>query len=105
MFSVTFIFQKREYDADFHALNDAVDAVAKANSGYIGKEYWQSPDGQTHAAVYYWKTLEELREFSRAPVHLEAKSRYSEWYRAYHIVVAEVVRAYGDGNLDHPTRT
>jgi heme-degrading monooxygenase HmoA len=104
LYSVTFIFQKRQYDADFHALNDAVDGIAKANSGYIGKEYWQSPDGKTLAAVYYWKTLEELREFSRSPVHLEAKSRYAEWYSGYHIVVAQVMRAYGDGNLEHPTK-
>ena len=104
MYSVTFLFQKRQYDADFHTLKDAVDAVAKANRGYVGKEYWQSPDGQTLAAVYYWKTLEELREFSRDPVHLEAKSRYAEWYRGYHVIVAQVVRAYGDDTLEHPTR-
>ena len=100
---MTFIFQKRQYDDDFHELNDAVDGIAKATSGYIGKEYWQSPDGQTLAAVYYWKTLEELREFSRSPVHLEAKRRYAEWYLGYHVVVAQVVRVYGDGNLEHPT--
>jgi heme-degrading monooxygenase HmoA len=104
VYSITFLFQKREYDSDFHTLNDAVDEIAKANPGYIGKEYWQSPGGETLAAVYYWKTLEQLREFSRSPVHLEAKSRYAEWYRGYHVVVAQVVRTYGDGNLDHPTR-
>jgi hypothetical protein len=52
-------------------------------------------------ATYYWQSLEALRAFSGHPDHLAAKRDYRRWYRGYHIVIAEIVRSYGDGNLAH----
>ena len=31
------------------------------------------------------------------PDHLAAKARYREWYDGYRVLVAEVLRDYGDG--------
>ena len=47
--------------------------------------------------------LEALREFSAHPSHLEAKRQYQRWYRGYHIVIAEIVRSYGDDAIEHFT--
>jgi len=103
MYSVSFIFEPGGYDARFHELNALIDAAARASAGYIGTESWRSADGKRANATYYWSSLEELREFASHPQHVEAKRQYQRWYRGYHIVIAQVVRSYGDGNLSHFT--
>jgi heme-degrading monooxygenase HmoA len=102
MYSAAFIFEPGIYDARFHELNALIEAAARATPGYVGAESWRSADGGRSNATYYWESLEALRAFSRHPQHIEAKREYSKWYRGYHIVVAEVIRAYGDG-LEHFT--
>jgi heme-degrading monooxygenase HmoA len=103
MYSVSFIFEPGTYDARFHELNALIDAAARANAGYIGSESWRSADGKRANATYYWTSLEALREFSSHSQHLEAKRQYKNWYLGYHIVIAEVLRSYGDGTFDHFT--
>ena len=103
MYCASFIFQPGEYDEEFHRLNDLIDAAALATEGYIGAESWHSGDGKTINATYYWESQEALRTFSRHPKHLEAKRQYQRWYKTYHIVVAEVLRSYGDGGFPHFT--
>jgi heme-degrading monooxygenase HmoA len=104
MYSASFIWEPGEYDADFHRLNGLIDEVARALPGFLGSESWQSADGTRRNAVYYWTDLESLQEFSSHPTHLEAKRQYDRWYRGYHIVVAQVIRAYGDGAFPHITQ-
>lgn len=54
-------------------------------------------------ATYYWETLEALRIFSTHPRHMEAKSQYRKWYHGIHVVISQVVKAYGDGAFEHLT--
>ena len=103
MYSAAFIFRPGNYDDEFHRLNALIDEAANATPGYLGAETWQSADGKTLNATYYWETLDALKAFSRNPHHLEAKKQYARWYEGYHIVVSEVVRAYGDGAIAHLT--
>ncbi|MGB5245981.1 MAG: DUF4188 domain-containing protein [Woeseia sp.] len=103
MFSAAFIFEPGDYDAEFHRLNDLIDAAARSNPGFIGTESWQSADGRRRNATYYWHTLESLKEFSNHVRHLEAKKQYRNWYKGYQIVVSEVIRSYGDGRIEHLT--
>ena len=102
MFSAAFIFEPGEYDAEFHRLNALIDAVAQANAGYLGRESWAASEGTRRNVTYYWRDLDSLHAFARDPAHLEAKRQYARWYRGYHIVIAEVVRAYGDSAFAHP---
>ena len=101
MYTSAFTFAKREYDDEFHRLNALIDAVAQANPGYLGRESWQAVEGTCRNVTYYWRDLESLHAVSRDPAHREAKRQYERWYRGYHIVIAEVVRAYGDGGFAH----
>lgn len=103
MYSVAFLYEPGEYDADFHRLNAAIDAVARASPGFVGAESWQATEGARRNATYYWRDLDSLRAFSLHPAHLEAKRQYARWYRGYHIVVCEVLRSYGDGGFAHFT--
>ena len=103
VYSAAFIFEPGDYDERFHELNDLIDEAANATDGFLGAESWYSKDGATINATYYWSTLDALATFSRHPKHLEAKREYQRWYKAYHVVVSQVLRAYGDGRLEHIT--
>ena len=103
MYSAAFIYQAGEYDADFHALNDAINQIARGSSGFLGSESWVSADGVTRNVTYYWADLETLQAFSKHPKHLEAKRQYGRWYSGFHVVVSQVIRAYGDGGVRHIT--
>ena len=103
MYSATFMWEPGEYDDEFHRLNEIIDAVACSLPGFVGVDGWQSADGKRRSAVYYWDSLDTLESFSRHPAHLEAKKQYSRWYNGYHVVVAKVLRSYGDGAFDHVT--
>ena len=103
MYSATFTWEPGEYDDEFHRLNKIIDDVAQSLDGYLGVESWQSVKGPGRSAVYYWDSLDTLKTFSQHPAHLEAKRQYSRWYKGYHIVIAEVIRSYGDGAFDHVT--
>jgi len=103
VYSAQFIFRPGDYDDEFHRLNGLIDEAAEATAGYLGAETWVSKDGDSLNAIYYWETLEALKAFSRHPSHLEAKKQYQRWYDGYHVVVSEVLRAYGDDRIDHVT--
>lgn len=103
--SAAFIFEPGTYDARFLALDAKIEAAAVATPGYLGRETWQSEDGRLFNATYYWADLAALQAFSGNADHLEAKRDYKLWYKGFHIVISEVLRAYGDGSLEHITAT
>lgn len=100
MYSATFMVKIAGYDEEFHRLNDHIIRIAEANPGYLGRESWN--DGDRNVVILYWRSLEDLRTFGMHPDHLLAKSRYKEWYEGYKIVIAEVLREYGDGQYPAP---
>ena len=101
MYIVAFNFEPAGDDARFNELNALIDAAAQATPGYLGRESWRSPDGVRANATYYWESLDALHGFSSHPAHLEAKRDYRRWYRGFHIVISQVLRAYGDGAFAH----
>ena len=103
MYSAAFIYQAGEYNDDFHALNDAIDQIARASDGFLAAESWVSADGATRNATYYWADLETLKAFSSHPKHLDAKRQYQRWYSGFHVVISQVIRSYGDGAIQHVT--
>lgn len=103
MFSAAFIFEPGQYDEEFHRLDGLIAKAADKTPGYLGREVWKSVDGRQTNATYYWESLEALQQFSRDANHLEAKKQYQRWYAGYQIVIAEIVRSYGDGKLAHLT--
>ena len=102
MYTATFTFAKREFDAEFHALDEVIAQVARATPGYLGEEAWENPASGLVATVYYWQTMAALQALMSHPAHLEAKQRQRQWLAGYQVVIAEVVGSYGDGGIAHP---
>lgn len=100
MYSATFMVKIASYDEEFHRLNDRIIKIAEDNPGYLGRESWTEDD--RNVVILYWRSLEDLRAFGAHPEHLRAKSRYKEWYDGYKVVIAEVLREYGDGEYPAP---
>ncbi len=104
MYSAAFIFEPGIYDARFHELNALIDQAAGGHSRLSRQRIVAiGSTGKRSNATYYWTSLEALKQFSSHPKHLEAKLEYKKWYRGYHIVIAQVVRSYGDGAFEHFT--
>lgn len=103
MYSATFIFDKKQYDEEFYTLDQIIAQAAKESDGYIGEESWENAQTGRVCNVYYWRDLQSLQNLMNHPQHLEAKAKQANWLNGYQIIIAEVIRAYGDGSIAHPT--
>ncbi|KWV94025.1 hypothetical protein ASS64_09200 [Erythrobacter sp. AP23] len=103
MLMASFMFRPGTPDADFTALNREISSRANSLEGFLGEENWISDDGSLRVANYWWADRASLDLFIRDKVHRYAKSRQSRWYDGYHVVIVEVLAAYGDGRLPHVT--
>lgn len=101
MYSSTFTFAKKQYDDEFHRLDQAIADMAKAIPGYLGEETWENPATGLISNVYYWESLEALQVLMQHPRHLEAKAAQARWLDGYKVVIAQVLRTYGDARLGH----
>jgi heme-degrading monooxygenase HmoA len=99
MFSSTFIFAKKQYDAEFHALDAVIAQVAKTTPGYLGEENWENSATGLVSNVYYWDSLEALQQLMNHPSHLEAKQKQANWLNGYRVEISQVIRTYGDSLL------
>ena len=44
MYSSTFIFAKKQFDDEFHRLDQAIVEIARNIKGYVGEESWQNTE-------------------------------------------------------------
>jgi heme-degrading monooxygenase HmoA len=95
MYTSSFIFAKRDFDDEFHELDQAIAAAAKSIPGYLGEEIWENPANGLVSNVYYWDTLEALQVLMNDPSHLLAMAGHAKWLDGYRVVIAEVQREYG----------
>ena len=100
MYLVTFRLDPGTYDEEFHELNDAIQATAETTDGYRGKRTWHDPESDEVLVVYYWESLDALDSFGADATHQEAKARWTEWYDAYEVTIAEVIDTGGRGFSD-----
>jgi heme-degrading monooxygenase HmoA len=102
MYTSTFTFAKREFDDEFHALDNLIAQIARSTAGYLGEESWESASNGLVSNVYYWETMEALQALMKHPAHIDAKQRQRQWLAGYQVVIAKVVGSYGDGGIAHP---
>lgn len=101
VYSSTFIFATKQFDDAFHRLDQEIAAAARAIPGYLGEETWENPTNGLISNVYYWESLEALQQLVQHPRHLEAKAGQGNWLAGYKVIISEVIRAYGDSDLNH----
>ncbi|WP_439892934.1 antibiotic biosynthesis monooxygenase family protein (plasmid) [Ralstonia sp. 25C] len=99
MYSSTFIFRARQYDEEFHRLDQQIAEAARSIPGYVGEETWERPEAGLIQNVYYWKSEQALQQLIHHPAHLEAKVKQSRWLDGYRVVIARVIYQYGDGGV------
>lgn len=99
MYSSTFIFKAGQYDEEFHRLDASIAETARTIPGYLGEETWENAGAGLIQNVYYWESEEALRQLMQHPAHLEAKSKQARWLDGYRVVIAKVIRTYGDDRL------
>jgi heme-degrading monooxygenase HmoA len=102
MFSSTFIFRAGQYDEAFHELDRRIAEVARSIPGYVSEETWENASEGLIQNVYYWESEEALLQLITHPVHVEAKAKQSRWLDGYRVIIARVIREYGDGRLVRP---
>jgi len=104
MYSATFIFDKKQFDDEFHALDAQIAAAARETVGFLGDESWEDPNTGRLCNVYYWADEIGLRQLMHHPSHLRAKAGQAQWLDGYQVIVSQVLRSYGDERINHPTR-
>ena len=102
MYTSAFTFAKRDYDDEFHALDNVIAQIARSIPGYLGEESWENAATGLISNVYYWETMDALQQLIEHPAHIAAKQQQARWLNGYQIVIAQVVRTYGDGGIPHP---
>jgi heme-degrading monooxygenase HmoA len=98
IYSSTFIFAKKQFDDEFHRLDQEIAQAAKNLPGYLGEEAWENAATGVVSNVYYWSSLEALQALMSHPTHLKAKAAQANWLAGYRVVIAQVMRAYGDAD-------
>jgi len=102
MYTATFTFATRQFDAAFHALDAVIAEAARSLPGYLGEEAWENPATGLVSNVYYWDSLGALQALMQHPAHLEAKRQQARWLAGYQVVIAQVLGHFGDGGIAHP---
>jgi heme-degrading monooxygenase HmoA len=102
MYTSTFTFAKREFDEEFHALDELIAQIARSLPGYLGEESWENASNGLLSNVYYWESMEALQSLMTHPAHASAKQRQQQWLAGYQVVIAQVLASYGDGGIVHP---
>jgi heme-degrading monooxygenase HmoA len=102
MFAATFTFAKSLYDDEFLQRDQEIADIARGLPGYLGEQAWENTDAGLISTVYYWETLDALRQLVEHPKHLAAKQLQGRWLKGYHVTIAQVLRSYGDGGITHP---
>lgn len=74
---------------EYRRMDDETLAVAMAMDGYLGHEYASNEEGTVFMS--YWRDDESVAEWSRHPLHREAKAKGQvEWYASYRTAICTV---------------
>ncbi len=104
MFTSTFTFAPGTYDDEFHALDARIADMARAIPGYLGEETWENATTGLVSNVYYWDSMAAMQQLIGDAAHREAKQAQAKWLKGYQVVIAEVLRSYGDAGIPHPLK-
>jgi heme-degrading monooxygenase HmoA len=91
-YAVIFTSTQTEATAGYIEMAEKMEALAKAQNGYLGIESARNSIGIT---VSYWVSLEAIKEWKRNTEHLLAQQKGREqWYNWYNVRICKVEREY-----------
>jgi len=64
--------------------------LAKESSGFLGYESFKH-NGRG-SFISYWRDQETIKNWSKNPIHIQAKKQGKRWYKYYHSMICEVNR-------------
>jgi heme-degrading monooxygenase HmoA len=99
MYTSTFMFETKTYDDEFHRLNNQIAEQARLIPGWLGEESWHNDDNGLHSEVYYWESLDALKQLIGMTEHRVAKAAHEGWIGSYRVVIGEVLSSYGQAGL------
>jgi len=73
--------------------------VARAIPRYLDEETWENAAAGLIQNVYFRESEEARLKLISHPAHVESKSKQARWLDGYRVVIAKVIREYGDGRL------
>ena len=77
--------------AEYRRMDDETLAAAMSLDGYLGHEYASNDEGTVFMS--YWRDDAAVAEWSRHPLHREAKAKgQAEWYASYRTAICTVDR-------------
>lgn len=87
-YAVVFISRKSQ-DLDGYAqMDEQTITLAQTMPGYLG--YESVNNGNKGIFISYWKTMADIENWRRHPVHIDAKSNAVHWYEYYHSMICLV---------------
>ncbi|MBJ3814931.1 hypothetical protein F9C28_08325 [Shimwellia pseudoproteus] len=101
MYLSSFIFDKKEYDDAFYALDGEIEALARALPGFIGMESFTDTATGRLLNNYYWQDQASMDALISGAMHLKAKRQSAQWIAGYQTIIAHIEGAH-NSNLDHP---
>ncbi len=79
--------------AGYKEMTEKMEALAKAQEGYLGIEYAREEIGIT---VSYWDSLEAITKWKHNIEHTEVREKgRATWYKKYQVRICKVEREYG----------
>lgn len=85
MYQVMFIGKVKDLNKEYEEYSDTLYGTAKGLSGFIALES-EVIDG-VEITISKWKGKEDVLEWAKDPLHVEAKKqvhKWYEWYKSYH---------------------
>ena len=96
-YAVIFTSIQNDDTRGYAAMADRMVELAARQPGFLGIESAREALGIT---VSYWSSLEAIRAWKADADHLFAQQQGREqWYRAYHVRIARIERAYDFASL------
>ena len=92
---IVVVFRSRvrpEHAAEYYALVEEMEALARSMPGYISNKAYFSEDGE-RLSIHEWESAQHLEAWRTHPDHLKAQGRgRREFYDAYVLQVCEQTR-------------
>lgn len=97
---VCFSSLRTEGDNGYGEMADAMEQLARQQSGFLGVESARGADG-FGITNSYWQDEASIRQWKRNVDHLAAQRLgRQDWYQTYELRIARVERAYGFARAD-----